>query len=212
MPMPSAHENFEHVRSLLLRCSERGVAQTAAGATFICPTPKHGPLAYLHFCFAPCGENYLVNIEELFEYRLPEEYAAYMSINNGASLFSGTFSIYGSGGNPSRSLQAEDQAAVSVADACLRYRISNSMDWSAGWRPIGSMTALNRYVLTIHSNGETRIQNDTGRVRKWKSFSHMLVECVAAVDGLFTCDGVRDHTYFELETAILGLTAITPRN
>lgn len=177
------------------------------GAQFICPTPKYGPQAFLHMLFAPASDDALIDIEDLFGFSLPQEYADFLAFSNGSSLFQHTFSLFGCGGNFSRSLEAQDQAAVSLTDACMKYRVTNDADWLLGWRPVGSLVALSLYTIAINRAGIVMVQGKRHGSKNWPSFFLMLLECIELFDKHFNCDGIVGDDYTKLEGAIDMITA-----
>ena len=199
--------NLSQIRKMLFRCDARGIERTPAGAQFICPVPKHGPLAFLHSLYKPCDSGDLAEIEELFGYALPIEYIAFMKSNNGASLFVGAISIHGWGKVLSRSLLLEDQAAIFLDSTHQTHRLLEPADWSQGWRPIGNLVAKNRHPLAVNSYGTFRLRSASGTKRLWTSFTLMLADCIIAADACFDCDGIGEGGYIRLEEAFDALAA-----
>jgi len=193
------------IEAILNRCSAKGIEQTVQGAKFICPLPKIGPLAFLHCLFAPCTASQLEDVRDLFGFGLPDEYESFLKLSNGASLFRDAVSIYGIGGNFSRGLSLSDQAAFSLVDMHERFRLSQSLDWSLGWRPVGFIAALQQSYLTLNAKGVFRLRYGVGRERQWGSFYNVLFECVHVADEHFDCDGYIGSDYSSLEESFAAL-------
>ena len=184
---------------IVTACETRGVKVASNGCKFICPVPSMGPLGFLHTLYPTCKNDSLENMSELFEFPLPGDYASFMRLHNGASLFSHTISLFGWVDNFSRSIRDEDQAAISIADKCELFRATSNFDWKLGWRPVGSVVANNRHHLMINPLGIVRFRSASGQERFYDSFMEMLRIVLSSWSSHFTCDGFVDHNYDDLE-------------
>ncbi|MDY0960326.1 hypothetical protein SOM26_16665 [Sphingomonas sp. CFBP8993] len=122
---------------------------------------------------------------------------------NGATLYDKTIFLFGFAENITRSLDLEKQTAISIVWQNEVFASSYPKRWSDGWTHIGALTGYSTSLsLQAHLDGPCEVVWDNGLSVGFASFDSMLTTLVALVAPCFTCTGIRDQTYKELESTL----------
>jgi len=187
-------------------CADASSRVLPTGARFIKNLADKGPLAFLHCLYAPLTRPQRERCEAALGRNLPRELAQFMERANGATLFDKAIYLFGYVERVTRSLALEDQAPISLTNANEVFAASCPDRWREGWMHFGSLTGWSTSLsLQAHSNGECAIVWDDGRRVDFTSFPAMLCRLVERIGPCFTCTGIRDQTYRELEATLNGL-------
>ena len=135
--------------------------------------------------------------------------ADFLDWSDGATLFDATVAIYGFVEYPSRSLDLQDQTALSLSFENEIFAAVSPERWGAVWMRIGSLVGWStRLVLEAHESGQCAISCENGPSKEHRDFLQMLETVVGRVGSCFTCSGVIDVSYRELEAALVSLIQV----
>lgn len=191
--------------SSLFDCDDATSLRLATGARFIRKLPDGRELGYLHKLYPPIGGTDLEALQVAFGGRLPADYRAFLSWANGASLFDNGIYLLGFVENVTRSTEMGDQAAVSIAWQNELFSATNPERWEGGWTRVGSAVGWDsRYDLQIHRDGACAFVGPRG-AHVAPSFDACLARLIGRVGTCYSCDGVIDPSYGEVEAALASL-------
>lgn len=129
-----------------------------------------------------------------------------MELSNGATLFDKAIYLFGYVERVTRSLALEDQAPISLTDKNKVFAACYPDRWREGWMHFGSLVGWSTTVsLQVHSEGECALVWNDGTDVNFTNFPAMLMRLIETLGPCFTCLGVRDQTYRELEATLDGL-------
>jgi len=187
-------------------CDDASSRVLPSGARFIKNLADQGPLAFFHCLYAPLVRSERERCEVTLGRSLPLELAQFMERSNGATLFDKTIWLFGYVERITRSLALEDQAPISLTDQNELFAASHPDRWRKGWMHFGSLVGWSTSLsLQAHSTGECAIVGDDGKHVNFTSIPAMLTRLMERIGPCFTCSGVRDQTYRELEATLNGL-------
>jgi len=147
MNLTTLHDITNQARAL-------GERKLGNGAELIGHAPHVAPEAWLHRLFAPIGSAEIEDIERSLLFPLPADYAEFLKIHNGLSLFSGDLRLGG-------------------------YRTSYARSGDGAWQPFCLVSTNPEHGITDESKemvigGEQRtgatirLGFDDGKARKYK--------------------------------------------
>lgn len=125
---------------------------------------------------------------------------------NGAGLFEGIFYLYGcTGDQVERNPALEKRNAISLAFKNELFAATRPSLWAEGWLSIGSVVGWSSVLdLEMQRDGRCAISQTGGtkKRRETNSFFDMLDLIMVTLEGCFSCSGVIDPTYAQLETSL----------
>ena len=122
-----------------------------------------------------------------------------MEYTDGISSFGNILSIYGLSENAARSLELEDQRAISLYSEVIISRRSRGSDWT----PIGSISSAT-LTFKIETNDKWHIRLGKGDMsfRIFPDFYSFIRFIFPIIDNIADQDGLKDRTGRALESEI----------
>ncbi|MEG3123916.1 SMI1/KNR4 family protein [Sphingomonas sp. GB1N7] len=189
----------------LFRCDDATSLKIDGGNRFIRKLPDDRPLGYLHKFHAPLDNSGLGRVREGFGRPLPMQFEDFLQWSNGASLFDNQIYIFGFVEDFSRSLEPEKQQPISIIDKNRIFSSLHSDCWRDGWMLIGSAVGWSsNYDLELHEDGACALVLENS-VRVVASFEQCITLIIDRISGCFSCDGILDGSYTEVEAALASL-------
>lgn len=197
---------YEELLAICSACDDASSRALPSGGRFIRHLADQGPLAYLHYFYAPLTRTERERCEAAFGRDLPSELGDFIERANGATLFDKTCRLFGFAETVTRSLAVSDQAAISIAWENRVFAATNPDRWRNGWTRVGALTGWSTSLsLQAHDDGRSAVVWDDQRSVEFTSLASMLTAVVDRVAPCFACSGLRDQTGGELEAALEGL-------
>jgi hypothetical protein len=190
----------------LMACDDATSRHLDNGAHYIRHQPGRGSLAFLHSLYPPAPDEIFDEVEGLIG-PLPTEYRALLARANGLSLFEGCLNFYGYNGPlMNREIALEKREAISLAFQNKIFAAVQPELWSSGWICIGGASGWSSKIsLHMHRDGRCAIGGEKGKQREVGSLSALLDQIMITFSQYFSCSGVLDPTYAELETSVKNL-------
>lgn len=197
---------FEQLQPSISDCEDASSLALPNGARFIRNLPHQGPLVFLHYLYPPLAREARARCELALGRELPKGVGGFLRETNGATLFDKAIYLFGFVERFTRSLAPEDQTAISLIEKNELFAACHQARWQSGWISVGSLVGWNTSLsLQAHSSGTCAVVCDDGREVEFESFARMVGHLVGRVSPCFTCSGVRDTSYRELEATLDGL-------
>ena len=130
---------FAELKKALLACDDDSSQKLASGSRFIRHLPDQGSLAFLHRLYAPAADETRHRIGIALGRSPPTQVADFLAWSNGARLFDCALAIYGYSENLFRSLDLQDETAISLLWENKTFTAMAPRRWEAGWMRIGSV-------------------------------------------------------------------------
>lgn len=190
----------------LFECDDSSSLHLRNGHRFIRKLPDDRSLGYLHKLYPPLDAYGVQRMNGAIGRRLPEEFESFLMWSNGASLFDNQVYIFGFVESLTRGIEVEKQQPISIVDANRDFPADRRDD---GWTRIGSVVGWDsRYEIDLHEKEECVLTSASGTLSKM-SFEHGIAAIIGRVSGCFSCNGIIDRSYAELEAALLSLVRQT---
>ena len=191
--------------SSLFDCDDATSLRLATGARFIRKLPDDRSLGYLHKLFSPITSVDQEKLQSTLGRRLPAQYQEFLQWANGASLFDNGIYLLGFSENLSRSTEIGDQAAISITWENEVFSATKPERWEGGWTKVGSAVGWDStFDLQLHQDGSCAFVGAHG-AHVSPSFDECLGRLISRVGTCFSCDGVIDKSYAEVESALASL-------
>ncbi len=193
---------FERLRA----CDNDTSVRLDGGAHFIAQLSEQGPLAFLHYLFAPVTDLRLAEAERMLG-TLPEDYRTLLQRTNGALWFDKAIFLFGCAGpSRQRGLRLEDQSAFSLELENKIFAGMESAAWLDGWMRIGGVTGWSSQLsMVMNRDGRAAIAEAAGKRMEFESLEQMLARVIEGVAPCFSCAGRLDPSYADLEAALSSL-------
>lgn len=197
---------YDDLLAICAACDDKSSRILASGARYVRNLDVEKPLAFLHCFFAPLTLPERERYEMALGCELPLEVTQFLERANGVKLFDKTINIFGYVERITRSLALEHQAPISLVSYNEEFAACYPDRWHNGWRQVGAVTGKStRLLLQAHSTGKCAVVWEDQRSVEFASFHTMLAMLVDRIGTCFTCQGLRDPTYNELEATLEGL-------
>jgi hypothetical protein len=184
--------------SSLFGCDDASSLTTLSGNRFIRKLPDDRALSYLHKLYAPLDTIKLDRLRSALASKLPADFEAFLLWSNGASLFDNQLYLFGLVEDFSRDIAPERQQPLSIID-------KNSGSGREGWTRIGSVVGWSiRYDIEVHETGACALTTEEGEYAA-QTFEQCVGRIIDRLGSCFSCDGVNDRTYAEVEVAVASL-------
>ena len=195
---------FSFVRSVF-NCDDASSLKLANGNRFRRKLPDDRSLGYLHKLYAPLDHARLERMSDAIGRQLPEEFQSFLQWSNGASLFDSHIHVFGSVERLARSIDPESQQPISIEDSNRVFSVANIDRWNEGWTKIGSVVGWeSSYGIELHRDGSCTVRSEVGDLTA-PSLSQCLATIIDRISPCFSCDGIIDRSYAEIETAFSSL-------
>lgn len=170
----------------------------AVGAVLIGKLPG-GPLRYLHSLFPPF-DGIVDEIQNILSFPVPESYAKFFSLSDGATLFDNTLFVYGARGATTRDISVDNIRPISLAE---QVALCNEISPGRDWIEVGSLAAATKnYILEIDQTGITALRSPNGERQEYPTFLQMIVTLVRILQNHCGPQGLLDSTAETLQTEI----------
>ncbi|MFZ5704524.1 MAG: SMI1/KNR4 family protein [Pseudomonadota bacterium] len=185
----------------LFDCDDGSSLTTSNGSRFIRKLPDERLLGYLHKFYAP----FRGATEAALIQRLPPVYVDFLRWANGASLFDNCISLFGYVEQITRETAPDAVTAISLNNDNDLFALMEARRWEDGWTKIGSVVGWNSsYTLELHREGRCAvIGGETSYTAV--TFDECIHAVITRVSPCFTCEGIIDSSYGELEAALASL-------
>jgi hypothetical protein len=204
-PVRDIETSLSSIRRILYKYADDGLVRCEGGATFIRPLGK-GSLSFLHKLYAGCSDAEIRAITTIIGFNPPDDYIAFMKLTDGAALFDNTLSVYGLKSNAARSVQLQDQAAISLKNKVGLQRSMGNYEWI----PVGSVSAATVvFSLEMDCNCRVRFGSEERGFRQFLNFLEAVEFLMAVEDNLSNKNGLIDESGVELERDLLALVSRT---
>ncbi|MEO7690063.1 MAG: SMI1/KNR4 family protein [Sphingomonas sp.] len=191
--------------SSLFRCDDASSLNLTSGNRLIRKLPDDRSLGYLHKLYAPLDDTVLERMSDAIGRRLPEEFQSFLKWSNGASLFDNQLYIFGSVARLSRNVDPEKSQPISIEDTNRAFSMTQSGRWHEGWTHIGSVVGWDsRYGIELHDDGTCAVVSEAGALSV-PSFGQCITAIIDRINPCFSCDGIIDGSYAEIEMALSSL-------
>jgi hypothetical protein len=188
----------------LFECDDGSSLTLRTGSRFIRKLPDERSLGYLHRLYAPLHEGTCAPLLR----RLPSEYLDFLKWANGAALFDNCLALYGYVETVTRDPTPEAVTAISITWKNEIFAAMEQRRWDEGWTAIGSLVGWDvTYTLQLHQDGSCVVAKDT-HVSPASPFDRCLETIISRVAPCFTCAGIIDDSYAELEAALASLVCM----
>lgn len=189
----------------LYRCDDETSVVVAGGNRFIRKLPDGRPLAYLHKLHAPLDDGRLRTLAERLGPRLDPCFQSFLRWSNGASLFDNQIELFGLIEHFPRSLALEKQQPISIVHQNEEFRRLHGARWRDGWTQIGSVIGWDsNHSIELRLDGECALRSED-RVYSVSSFEACLSAIVDRVGACYSCDGLIDQSYAQVDGAVASL-------
>jgi hypothetical protein len=188
----------------LFDCDDSSSVTLRTGSRFVRKLPDERVLGYLHKFYAPLSDGADAEILE----RLPNECIDFLKWANGAALFNNSIELFGFVETIVRDIRLEAATGISIAHENEAFALMERRRWEQGWTKIGSMVGWDStYILQVNRDGRCAIVSDE-IARTASSFGACMSSIIGRVSPCFTCDGIIDASYRDLETALASLVRL----
>lgn len=185
----------------LFDCDDGSSLRLPGGSRFVRKLPDNRSLGYLHRFYSPLS----AGTDATLIRRLPDEYISSLKWSNGAALYDDTVALYGYVESPTRSTEPETATAISISNENEVFSIVEPQRWDQGWTKIGGLVGWDSsYAIQLNSDGRCAIVTDKLALSAL-SFGECLAKVVKRLAPSFTCAGIADKSYVELEAALASL-------
>lgn len=142
-----------------------------------------GPLSFLHKLFVS-REDTVTSVEEVLGFRIPQSYANFFGLSNGAILFDNTFFLFGIGSAESREVSLNNIRPLSLSQ---QVDVQRQINPASRWTDIGNIAAATKtFIIRIDTLGITALADREGNRREYPTFLSLvavLVEILAQHSG-----------------------------
>jgi hypothetical protein len=189
----------------LFECDDASSLNLAGGNRLIRKLPDDRSASYLHRLYAPLDDADLARMGDAMGRRLPEAFMSFLRWSNGASLFDNQLYVFGSVERLSRDGDPKKQQPISIEDNNRIFSATNGDRWHDGWTRIGSVVGWDsRYGIELHDDGTCAVVSEAGLLSA-PSFGHCMTAIIERIGPCFSCDGIIDDSYAEIEAALSSL-------
>lgn len=198
MPEPSFAKS-------LLACDDASSLKLKGGNRFIRKLPNDRSLSYLHKLHTPLDDERLGKLFEALDRLVSAEFDNFLRWSNGASLFDNNLLLFGFVEKISRDLSTDTQQPISIVTENIALRTENHARWDDGWLKVGSVVGENSNgSIELNASGACvlRSGNDTFSSG---SFEQCIGAIIDRIGICFSCDGIIDGRYAELDAAVASL-------
>ena len=194
--MPSAFA------SSLFECDDSTSLRPSTGHCFIRKLPDDRSLGYLHKLHPPITAENLEKLQSALGARLPAEYLDFLSWSNGGSMFDNAIHLYGYVETFTRSIEPERQNPICIISENRGLSDAAGFTREEGWTRIGSAVGWDsKFHLQLHVDGACAITGAPG-VHVASSFGACMSVLISRIGACFSCDGINDKSYAEIEAAL----------
>lgn len=185
----------------LFNCDDGSSLTTSNGSRFIRKLPDERSLGYLHKFYAPLLDPPKAGLIQ----RLAPAYLDFLRWANGASLFDNCIALFGHVESITRQTAPEGVTAISINNKNDVFALIEPQRWEHGWTKIGSLVGWDSsYTLELHRDGRCAVVG--GEISYTAlTFDQCLQTVVTRVSPCFSCEGIIDTSYAELEGALASL-------
>lgn len=188
----------------LLDCDDGSSLRFQTGNRFIRKLPDQRSLGYLHKFYAPLADAARADLLR----RLSSAYLDFLKWANGAALFDNCIALFGHVEPITRDSAPEAVTAISISRENEIFALVEPRRWDEGWTKIGSLVGWDsRYTLQLNGDGRCAIVSEEAAYTA-SSLDECLETIIARVAPCFTCDGIIDGSYVELEAALASLVRL----
>jgi hypothetical protein len=121
---------------------------------------------------------------------------------NGAALFDNCIALSGFVETITRDPEPEAATVISIDSENEVFALVERRRWEDGWTIIGGLVGWDSsYTLQLHSDGRCAVVGGAADYTA-SSFGECLETIIAHVGPCFTCEGIVDRSYAELEAAL----------
>jgi hypothetical protein len=185
----------------LFDCDDSSSLTLRTGSRFVRKLPDEGSLGYLHKFYAPLPDGAGAALLR----RLPHDYMAFLEWANGAALFDNCIALFGYVETIARDTAPEGATAISLSNENEVFALVERQRWEQGWTKIGSLVGWDStYTLQINGGGRCAVVAEEIACTT-SSFNECLTTIVERVAPCFSCEGIIDGSYAELEAALASL-------
>jgi hypothetical protein len=189
----------------LLECDDPSSLKSTAGNRFIRKLPDNRSLGYLHKLYTPLDCAGCQQLRDALGRDLSPEFESFLRWSNGANLFDDQIYLFGLVGTFSRDTALENQQPISIVDRNSIHSAVTSARWHDGWIQIGSVVGWSStYGIELHKGGACALTSEDG-VYATPSFERCVTVIIDRISACFSCDGVIDSSYAEIEAALRSL-------
>jgi hypothetical protein len=189
----------------LFECDDASSVKLPSGNRFIRKLPDDRALAYLHKLFAPLDDAELQRMSEALGRQLPGEFQSFLRWSNGAALFDNAVYIFGSVERLSRNVDPDKQQPVAIDDRNRVFSVTKRDRWHQGWTEIGSVVGWDSsYGIELRADGTCALTSEAGALIA-PSFGQCMTTIIDRIGPCFSCNGIVDSSYAEIEAALFSL-------
>jgi hypothetical protein len=135
----------------------------------------------------------------------PHHWRDFLRWSNGASLFDNRVYLFGRVAGVSRSIDPDQQQPISLVSTNDVLKAMHQRRWADGWMLIGSVTGWDaNYDIALHIDGSCALTSEQGHFAA-ETFDGCLSTIIDRIGVCFSCDGIIDESYAELEAALISL-------
>ena len=185
----------------LFDCDDGSSLTASNGSRFIRKLPGKRSLGYLHKFYAPLRDPPEVALLQ----RLAPAYFDFLRWANGAALFDNCIALSGYVATISRQTAPEAVTAISMNSENEVFALLPPQRWEKGWTKIGGLVGWDSsYTLQLHREGKCAV---VGQELSYTAptFDECMQAIITRVSPCFTCEGIIDTSYAELEGALASL-------
>ena len=185
----------------LFDCDDGSSLTTSNGSRFIRKLPDERSLGYLHKFYAPLRDPPGVALLQ----RLAPAYLDFLRWANGAALFDNCIALFGYLETITRQTAPEAATAISMNSENEIFAALEPQRWEGGWTKIGSLVGWDStYTLQLHREGQCAVVGEQLSYTA-STFDECIQAVITRVSPCFTCEGITDTSYAELEGALASL-------
>ena len=185
----------------LLDCDDDSSLTTSNGSRFIRKLPGQRSLGYLHKFYAPLRKPPEAGLLQ----RLAPAYIDFLRWANGAALFDNCIALFGYVETITRRTAPEAVTAISMNSDNDVFALLEPERWERGWTKIGSVVGWDSsYTLELHREGRCAVVGGEFSYTA-PTFDECINAVVTKVSPCYTCEGIIDTDYAELEEALASL-------
>lgn len=190
----------------LFECDDASSLKLDGGNRFIRKLPDDRSLGYLHTLYSGVNDADLERMSASIGRELPEEFQSFLRWSNGATLFDSHVYVFGSVERLSRSVDPEKRQPISIESENRIFSATNSGRWHDGWTRVGAVVGWNtKFEIELNCDGTCAVWSNDGHFSA-RSFRQCLSTILDHILPCFSCDGITDKSYAEIEAALFNLT------
>lgn len=188
----------------LFDCDDSSSLTLQTGSRFVRKLPDERSLGYLHKFYAPLPDAACAALLR----RLPAAYADFLEWANGAALFDNCIALFGYVETITRDTAPEAATAISISIENEVFAPTEPCRWNEGWTKVGSLVGWDStYPLLLHGDGRCAMVSEEMAYTA-SSLNACLETIISRVAPCFSCEGIIDGSYAELEAALASLVQL----